>query len=100
MINKKTMSVALVVLLMSLMLSGCADKGPHGTYVNENDPESFLRLNENGVYLLKQSGMVYIDHFEYDLNTVYLAAVLGAVEIERNTSKVLIDNDGERWVKK
>lgn len=99
MIDKKTISMALVILLMSLMLSGCTDKGPYGTYINENDPESFLKLNENGVYLIKQSGMVYIEHFEYNRDTVYLAAVLGAVEVERNSSKVLVDNDGERWLK-
>ena len=100
MIRKKTMFVALIVLMVSLTLSGCADKGPYGTYVNENDPLSSLKLSESGVYLLKESGSVYIDHFEYDRDAVYLAAVLGAVQIERNSSKVLVDLDGEKWVKK
>lgn len=89
-----------MMLIMSMLISGCTDTNIHGTYISENDSDSFLRLNENGVYLLKESGAAYIDHFEYDDDSVYLAAMLGAVELERNSSKILIDTDGERWVKK
>lgn len=98
--NRKILIAAMLIAVMSMIMSGCTDTELYGTYISENDSDSFLKLNENGVYLLKESGAAYIDHFEYDDDSVYLAAMLGAVELERNSSKVLVDTDGERWVRK
>lgn len=98
--NRKILITVVLIAVMSMLISGCTDTNIYGTYISENDSDSFLRLNENGVYLLRDSSAAYIDHFEYDDDSVYLAAMLGAVELQRNSSKVLVDTDGERWVKK
>lgn len=96
---KKNIGIVLLILLMLSSTLGCLDNNLHGTYISEQDENSFLKLNENNIYTLYEDGNVYVDHYDYDRDRVYLSMPLGGTGIMRNTSQILVDKDGERWIK-
>jgi len=77
---------------------GCTDNGPQGKYVSEKNPDSFLRLDENSLYTLQENDYLYVGHYTYDNEYVYLEAVMGALRLERD-GKTLVDKDGDLWSK-
>lgn len=96
--NKKIILMLIILFLVSTL--GCMGKEINGTYISEKNENDFLRLNENGIYTLEEGSYCFVGNYDFDEDFVYVSSVLGGIKIERNTSKILVDNDGDRWIKK
>ena len=97
---KKYISVGLAVIMLVSFIGvvGCGVGSISGTYVNENNPDEYLELNNDGTFYLKEMGIGITGEWEVtddELRLEWMGMVFTA-EIRGNR---LYDQDGKVWVK-
>lgn len=97
---KKCLLVGLAIMLV-VSLGGvisCGTGSICGTYVNQDNPEEYLELDEDGTFYLKEYGMSLTGEWEIRGDELRLSW-MGMVVTGQIKGNRLIDNEGKVWVK-
>jgi len=94
-----THTIAIALLLMVLALSGCTAPTPtiEGKYYSEVDPSAYLELRTGGSYVVNQE-QSFSGEYTVDDDTIKLIYTFGSFVLIID-GDILIDADGDRWIK-
>jgi len=102
---KRNTTILLILLLIGIEVhtSGCIDKDPHGTYINQNKTENYLQLNTDHTYHVHQtpntySGTWYRYKDKIMLNIPFLPTDYPLKII--GNGDILQDMEGDKWIRK
>jgi len=88
------------MLLVTLgIMIGCGTGGISGTYVNEDNPEEYLKLNEDSTFYLEEYGISVTGEWEVKGGELKLS-LMGIVVTAEIKGNKIIDEEGKVWVKK
>lgn len=89
------------LFITGVFLSGCVVSSVQGTYLNEKTPENKITLDSDFTYILTNNNHVSTGTYKLSQNnTIILTGALGVATVVKVDGNVLIDDDGERWIKK
>jgi len=96
--------ILLIVLVMTLLVTsgaviGCGAVGISGTYVNEDNSDEYLELNEDGTFYLKEMGLGLDGEWEVKDDELRLHFTMGLVATAEIEGNKIYDEDGKAWVK-
>ena len=93
--------IGLVLLMTTNTLSviGCGKTGINGTYVNEDNPDEYLELNDDGTFNLNEYGIGWTGEWEIDGDTITLSFPTGFAARGELKGNKIFDEDGKVWVK-
>lgn len=97
---RKCLLIGLAVMLL-VTLGGaisCGTIGVSGTYVNEDNPDEYLELNEDGTFYLKEYGISVTGEWEVKGDELRLSW-MGFVVTGQIKGNKIYDQDGKVWVK-
>ncbi|MCK5216642.1 MAG: hypothetical protein KAJ93_02575 [Methanosarcinales archaeon] len=91
--------IILIVLSLTVLSLGCVSPmvSVEGRYISEVNPDTYLELCEDGLYVVNQNN-AFGGQYTVNDNTVTLIHTFGSFELVRD-GNILIDGDGERWIK-
>ena len=92
--------LALMLLVVLGGTFGCGAGGISGTYVNEDNPNEYLELNEDGTFYLKEIGLGFDGEWEVKDNELRLHLTMGLVATAEIKGNKIYDEEGKVWVKK
>jgi hypothetical protein len=94
----KRVKVVLAGILMATLIA-CGGR-ISGTYVHDKDSKEYLELRPDSTFFLRERGMGLSGKYRIDGATVTLT-VDGGMSTQGNIrGKTLIDDDGEKWVRR
>ena len=106
---KRAAALPLVILLV-LALSGCAGgingnsgsitRGIEGKFVSESNPRDNLQFGGDGGFTREEGGRTFSGTYEINETEIILTLTSGTTSKGTVVEDVLIDSEGERWVKK
>ena len=73
--------------------------GVEGTYVNESHSQDYLELRSDGTFFMEEGGQSVSGSYRIDDAKITLSLPSGAATRGTMSGDVLIDSDGDRWVK-
>ena len=93
-------------ILLALALAACiggADGGTsggiEGKFVSESNPKDYFQLSGHGSFTQEQGGLTFAGTYEINETEIILTLNSGAAGERTIFEVVLIDPDGEQWVK-
>jgi len=88
-----------IVLLLTALSQGCIDQttSVEGRYVSEVNPDAYLELRSDGQFVVNQD-RAFSGEYTVNGDIVKLIYGFGSFELVRD-GNILIDGDGERWIK-
>jgi lysozyme len=95
--------LATSLLAALALLVGCSATRVAGKYVSQANPEDYLELRTDGTFYLQEEGITLDGKYRVDGDDITLSvSILGISTASKGRLEgdVIIDQDGERWVKK
>jgi len=95
--NKKYITT--IAILLTILSLGCVSPmaGVEGRYVSEVNPDAYLELRSDGQFVVNQD-MSFSGEYTVNGDTVKLIYTFGSFVLVVD-GNMLIDEDGERWIK-
>lgn len=94
--------LALAVLSVALLLAVLGCSGNAGKYVSEENPNDYLELRRDGSFFLQEEGVTLEGKYRVDGDEITLSMSFLGLSVPtkgRIVGNVIIDKDGEKWVK-
>ncbi|MDO9333388.1 MAG: DUF5050 domain-containing protein [Dehalococcoidales bacterium] len=97
---RKCLLVGLAIILLVTLLGtvGCGKASISGSYVNQDDPDEYLELNDDGTFYLKEMGVGFDGEWEAEGKELRLH-LMGMVTTAQIKGNKILDEDGKVWVK-
>ena len=91
--------IILIVLLLTVLNLGCVSPmaSVEGRYVSEVNPDAYLELRDGGQFVVNHD-RAFSGEYTVNGDIVKLIYGFGSFELVRD-GNILIDGDGERWIK-
>jgi len=88
-----------IVLLLTALSQGCIDQttSVEGRYVSEVNPDAYLELRSDGQFVVNQDRS-FSGEYTVGGDTVKLIYTFGSFVLVVD-GNMLIDEDGERWIR-
>lgn len=89
----------LITILLTLTFISCS-KSYVGTFLSEKNSKNYIELKSDGSFYIQEDKQGFTGKFEVEDKTITFKTDIGVAfrgKIEKN---IIIDPDGETWVKK
>ena len=93
--------IILIVLSLTVISLGCVSvdqlASVEGRYISEVNPDAYIELRDDGQFVVNQD-RAFSGEYTVNGDIVKLIYSFGSFELMRD-GNILIDGDGERWIK-
>ena len=89
----------LIALLLTVSLVSCS-KSYVGTYISEKNSKNYMELKSDGSLFVQEGKMGMSGKYEIEDKTITLKFDIGVSVRGKIDKNVIVDDDGENWVKK
>lgn len=101
--REKLISRGIVVLVIAIFitigLSSCSNQLT-GTYISEKNDKHYIELKADGIFFVQESTGTRHGNYEIEGNVITLKFKDGVAARGKIEGKVLIDPDGDKWIRK
>ena len=95
----RSIGLAILLLVALALLAACSGNKVAGKYISEDNPDDYLELRSDGNFYSQEEGIGISGSYDVDGNEITLSLAIGLSTKARIEGDVIIDEDGERWVK-